>query len=203
MISALPVLLLALLLQAAAPETAEGPRGSIAGVCLSVQTGEPVKSASVLLSGNIGGRPSSQAALTRADGAFSFERLQAGAYSLNVEKTGYQQVSAARPITLGENQSRTGLEIKLNRAAVIAGRVTDPEAAPIIGAEVGAYRFVWLNGRRTAVRSNVVRTDDRGVYRLFGLPEGRYVIAASAPLEQQPAGEADLSLTRAFYPTGT
>ena len=60
-----------------------------------------------------------QATLSSGDGAYSFGRLRPGAYSIDAEKTGYQPSGGPGPITLERNQSRTDIEIKMNRAAVI------------------------------------------------------------------------------------
>ncbi|MBI3695192.1 MAG: carboxypeptidase regulatory-like domain-containing protein [Acidobacteria bacterium] len=190
------MLLAALLLQAPADE----PRGSISGRFVSAQTGEPLRGVSVQMSGLIDGQFWRQATLSAGDGTFSFGRLRPGAYSLDAEKTGYRPAAWPNPITLEKDQSRTGIEIKMNRAAVITGRVTDVEGRPVMRAEVSAYRFRWLNGRRTVARLESAATDDRGVYRMYGLPAGRYVVGAMPPSEEMPAGEDELRAVAAYYP---
>lgn len=202
----LAILLAALLPQASGPKdssaSTDPPRGEISGRFVSAQTGEPLKSVSVQISAVLHGQFWRQATLTGVDGAFSFQGLPPGSYFVEGEKSGYRPRSGAGPITLEGNQSRSGIEIKLDRAAAITGRVIDPEGLPMIGANVTAYRYRWTSGRRTANPVESARADDRGVYRLFGLPAGRYVVGASAPADETPAGEADLSLTQTFYPTG-
>ncbi|HYM10254.1 MAG TPA: carboxypeptidase-like regulatory domain-containing protein, partial [Bryobacterales bacterium] len=119
-----------------------------------------------------------------------------------VEKAGYLAAAGIRPVRVERNQSRTGIEIKLNRAAAVTGRVTGPDDLPAAGAEVVAYRFIWVDGRRTVSRAGSATADDRGVYRIFDLESGRYVIGASMPPDDRPQGELDASSTRAFYPKG-
>ena len=168
-----------------------------------LQTGEPLKGVSIQISALLHGQVWKQAALSGGDGSFSFQSLAPGSYSIFAEKTGYQPGGLAAPLPLEPNQSRTGIEIKLNRAAVITGRVTGADDLPVIGAEVAAYRHVWESGRRTVGRAESTNTDDRGVYRLYGLPAGRYFIAASPPLEESPRGELEMSSARTYYPNGT
>src|SRR5882762_1776015 len=115
------VLLVAVLLQAPSQE----PRGLVAGRFISAQTGEPLKSVTVQLGAVNHGQSSVQTILTGVDGTFSFGRLPAAPYFLHAEKSGYQLASALPNIALETNQSVTGIEIKMNRAAVITGAVTD------------------------------------------------------------------------------
>lgn len=190
-------LVLALLLPAAAEE----PRGSIRGRVVCVQTGEGLRGVSVLVSGQAGSGPGlGRTAISAEDGAFLIERLPAANYTLAVHKSGYRPVDAApRRIVLEHNQTRSGLELRMNRPGVVAGTVTDAEGMPIAGTQVTAFRVVWTDGRRRWARVEGVTTNDRGQYRLFGLDAGRYVVRAAAPPAEAPEGEGELA-RRAYYP---
>src|SRR5262249_21128972 len=63
-------------------------------------------------------------------------------------------------------------------SGVITGRVTTMSGEPMIGVQVTAVIVKDLDGnlqrRQTGERSR--RTDDRGVYRLYGLRPGIYVV---------------------------
>jgi hypothetical protein len=63
---------------------------------------------------------------------------------------------------------------------VITGQVTDESGNPIIAEYIGAFQ-IDEQRKRTKVPDIFLgqgRTDDRGIYRIFGLEAGRYVIAA-------------------------
>ena len=185
---------------AAPAQRTEEPRASLSGQVLSAQTGEPLKGASVQLTTMVEQRLETQAAVSEADGSFSFQHLRPGAYGLFVQKAGYEPRGLPRPVPLAENQARSGVDIKINRYAVMTGRITDSEGLPVAGATVEAGVLRWRNGRRILIRAATGSTDDRGVYRLAGLAAGRYVLGASVPPDDSPRGEIDLGSARVFYP---
>ena len=148
---------------------------------------KPLRRARVTLSGGelIVGRT----VLTGDDGSFAFDGLPSGRYTVGAVKDAYVPVSfgAKRPgrpgtaITLrGDEQRR--VTIALPRGAAITGIITDPEGQP--ASDVGVMAFTWrylgtLGERRLVpAATSVPPTDDRGVYRIFGLPAGEYLIAA-------------------------
>jgi hypothetical protein len=69
-----------------------------------------------------------------------------------------------------------GINFELTRGGVITGRVTDPEGKPVIGVWVGCSRIDRGGSGSSDGRSD---TDDRGVYRIYGLPAGNYVVFVS------------------------
>lgn len=82
-------------------------------------------------------------------------------------------------LVLGEGENVDGVDFALVRGAVITGRVTDAEGRPVIEQRVsltGADQVPAQRGRINMITS--VQTDDRGVYRMFGLAAGRYKVAA-------------------------
>lgn len=71
--------------------------------------------------------------------------------------------------------------MKLLRGAVIAGTVLD-QGRPVAQVSVQARPVRVVNGVRESASSSggSATTDDRGAYRIYGLPPGDYVISASA-----------------------
>jgi hypothetical protein len=129
-------------------------------------------------------------AITDDDGSYVFEGLPPGRYSLSASKAGYVAMSygarrVGRPgrTLLLENAERRRVRLPLPKGGVITGTLLTPESEPAAGVAVTAlaYRSVPETGeRRLAETPNgTVTTDDRGVYRIFGLSEGTYVISAS------------------------
>jgi protocatechuate 3,4-dioxygenase beta subunit len=91
--------------------------------------------------------------------------------------------------------------VRLPRGAVITGLVTDPRGEPAAGIRVDAmqYRFSAASAGRRLRASATAVTDDRGVYRIFGLAPGDYAIAAPYPAsglvalsETRPPSAADV-----------
>src|SRR4029450_6004223 len=87
------------------------------------------------------------------------------------------------PIALDNGQQMTGLSLRLQRASVITGAIVDQNGNPAAGISVGVLRYVFVNGERkmmTAYRSEQ-SSDDRGIYRVYGLPAGEYFVSAMGP----------------------
>ena len=80
-----------------------------------------------------------------------------------------------KPIVIGEGEEASGVDFSLERGGVITGKVTDTEGTPIVEERVRVVT-VDVGGPRPAYL-NDFPTDDRGIYRIFGLPGGRYRVA--------------------------
>jgi protocatechuate 3,4-dioxygenase beta subunit len=84
-----------------------------------------------------------------------------------------------RSVTLDEGESRDAVDIALVRGGVITGRVVDDEGRPLIATYLRLLPVDEKgepNGRFDFNDDPMMRTDDRGVYRVYGLPAGRYII---------------------------
>jgi hypothetical protein len=84
---------------------------------------------------------------------------------------------------------------------VIAGRITDSQGRPAPEEMVHLHRLDNAGKpqdyRDYAFTYDMYRTDDRGEYRIFGVPEGRYMVSVGR--EQSP-GSVGISSSRIFYP---
>lgn len=86
--------------------------------------------------------------------------------------------SEARFVRVGES-----VTVKLIRGGVITGRVPNDAGEPVVGAPVKATRVRDETGRSTSgdvgyAHWMIRTTDDRGVYRIYGLAPGSYIVAA-------------------------
>jgi uncharacterized protein (DUF2141 family) len=145
-------------------------------------------------------------AVTDDAGTFAFTSLPAGRYSLAVSKSGYVAMNygskrsggAGTPVVVADGQ-RVAVAMALPRGSVITGTVRDEQGAPIAGVAVTALRYAvsFTTGERTLQSAGVGSsgliqanyavdafpgtgtTDDRGVYRIYGLPSGEFVISAA------------------------
>ncbi|MDQ3486529.1 MAG: carboxypeptidase-like regulatory domain-containing protein [Acidobacteriota bacterium] len=156
----------------------------ISGTVLMAGGTQPARKTRVSLSGVElrGGR----SATTDDSGRFSFTALPAGRYSLTANRPGhvsvtYGQRQPGRPgtqISLSDGQ-KFGADIQIPKGSVITGTVLDENGEPAPQTSVRVMRVVMSNGERTLSTSNAASTDDRGIYRAFGLMPGEYVVCAT------------------------
>lgn len=139
-------------------------------------------------------------------GRFMFTGLPAGRYSLGGAKDAYvtSNYGAVRPGGPGApvvltDGARSEVTLTLVRGAVITGTLLDPNGQPIPGVGMRALRYGYTaNGERrlTALTTTMAGhiTDDRGMYRIYGLPPGEYTIAAPA-IPELSTGDEILMMT--------
>lgn len=133
-----------------------------------------------------------KSALTDASGRFTLPDLPSGRYSLSASKGGYVRMSygakrpdrPGTPVNLAEGERLAGLSLRLPKGGVITGKVIDETGMPAAGVQVRLLQYRMALGERVlmpAVGGNLLgeTTDDRGAYRLYGLPPGEYIVAAS------------------------
>jgi protocatechuate 3,4-dioxygenase beta subunit len=92
-----------------------------------------------------------------------------------------------RVLNLSADEVIEGIDFKLTRGGVITGRVTDGEGKPVVEERISLNQIEERGGATQAVpeRAMVPRaanpfmysTDDRGIYRIYGLPAGRYTVS--------------------------
>jgi protocatechuate 3,4-dioxygenase beta subunit len=164
--------------------------GRIAGhVVAAGQQPTPARRAIVSLGGgNTAGRRS---VVTGDDGAFVFEGLPPGRFTITASKPAFLAASygATRPgrpgtaISLAAGQAVDDVVIRLVRGAVITGTVRDRNGEPVPRARMAVVAIDAPDRdpmTPPAITSDVL-TDDRGVYRAYGLEPGAYLVAAATP----------------------
>jgi protocatechuate 3,4-dioxygenase beta subunit len=137
--------------------------------------------------------------MTDDTGKFVFIALPAGRYSLSASKPGHVPVSygqrrpgPGRPgtqIQLADGQ-KLQVNLQIPRGGVITGMVLDENGEAIPGTQVRALRYAMQSGARVLQQGGVGSTDDRGIYRIYGLQPGEYIIAAT-PRNMTAAVEID------------
>jgi 5-hydroxyisourate hydrolase-like protein (transthyretin family) len=164
---------------------------TVSGTVVVAGTGQPARRARVTLNAAEGG--GSRTAMTDDEGRYAFSDLAGGRYNLSVSKTGhvgvtYGQTRPGRPgtpIQLTDGQ-KFAANLQLPRGSVITGTVIDEYGEPTPGTQVRVMRSVMQGGRRTLQQSGSGSTDDRGIYRVFGLQPGDYIVSA-VPRNNGPA----------------
>lgn len=167
-------------LSAHAQTDGSAARGAITGRVVD-EGGQPVANASVFASG----QPRGARATSDTDGRFSLDDLARGAYRLFVNTPGYFYPPALAPEPDERSYHHPGdtITLRLHKGGVITGRVLDASGEPLVAVRVGAFRVRPLPDQPqdnvpTLVRPVERATDDRGVYRIYGLPPGVYLVAA-------------------------
>jgi Carboxypeptidase regulatory-like domain len=127
-------------------------------------------------------------ATTDAEGRYQISGLPAGQYIISTDAPAYLPQSralgsdASTKITLDEGEAREKIDFALIRGGVITGRVTDEDGRPQVGRYVRLIEFVDRDQFREVgdMRAGVtaLESDDRGIYRIFGLRAGRYIVLA-------------------------
>ena len=158
--------------------------GLILGQVVTGDTGTPVRRARVALSGaELRGQRST---MTDDEGRFVFTQLPPGRYSMTASKAGYVNIAygakapgrAGTPIQLEEGQKLDSRAISLPKGGVITGVVLDEYGEPSPGTPVRALRTVIRTGEKRLESAGTNTTDDRGMYRIYGLQPGQYVVTA-------------------------
>ena len=176
--------------------------GSISGQVVHDRTGRPMPRVQVVL------RPSSgdgtaAAAVTGRDGRFHFRRLPSAYYALGARHAGYLPSSHAEtehtrlPYVFGlmPGENLEGIVVRLRPAGVVSGRVEFTDGEPAVGIPVEFFREYFYRGRHGFQPVGSASTDDRGQYRLFGLPPGRYyLVAAYSPPSAGPGVREERAL---------
>jgi hypothetical protein len=160
---------------------------SVAGTVVRAGTDEPLRKARVTLSNKDDKAPRMHAVVTGADGKFAIEGVAPGAYDFSVEHEGYVEKSygedsagqGSAVLTLAAGQEMTDLIFRLQKCAVISGRVTDEDGDPLRGVTVEAVRRANHRGKVIAEPISQSQTNDLGEYRLFDLPPGQYCLRAT------------------------
>ena len=148
-------------------------------------------------------------AVTGDDGRVVFRNLAAGNYLLTAMRTGYvrtfygSKLPGRGPgiaVTVREGQKGSEIRIRMLRGGVITGMVRTTTGRPAPNQQVQAIMVRSGPGERRAINLEaslgVVTTDDRGVYRIFGLAPGDYIVlvptTASGSDELRPMTNAEL-----------
>ena len=173
----------------------------VRGRVVSAQTRGPVKGAKVAITTDA---RKTVSAFVRFDGSFVIENAPVGDHSIGVAAAGYELLRTRVRIPSGQPLER--LDLRINRSPIITGQVLDENDLPVVSARVEVLKEVFQNGvpqlvaeGARAARANF-RTDDRGIYRVFGLSAGEYFIGVSPKTEPAPDGQLRIATSPRYFP---
>jgi 5-hydroxyisourate hydrolase-like protein (transthyretin family) len=123
-------------------------------------------------------------AFTDQDGVYHITSVAAGSYHVIPSTPAYVSTASdynVQPVVVNEDENVEGVNFSLVRGGVITGKVTDADGRPVIQIQVDIFRADLID-RQAPVRQmypvNSSMTDDRGIYRVYGLLPGKYKVGA-------------------------
>ena len=125
--------------------------------------------------------------ITDDQGRFDITGVPPGRVTVTVSKVAHLTTpyGASRPgrpgtpLSLAAGQHLRDISVRLPRGAVITGVIRDGQGDPVANLQVTVQRAALVAGSAGYVLPReTLLTDDRGVYRAFGLAPGEYVVAA-------------------------
>jgi hypothetical protein len=160
--------------------TAPAVTGTIRGR-LTPSDGQPLLNANVLVQ-SLTGTPVAKPARPDTEGRFVFENLTPGAYIVMATAPGYidQSMSFGTPLQWPRYLIGSDVNISMIKGGVITGQVTNSKGEPLVGVPVHATLASPGAASMLAIvsGSGASETDDRGVYRIYGLLPGQYTVNA-------------------------
>jgi hypothetical protein len=107
------------------------------------------------------------------------------------------------PVRLEAGQSATAIEVRIEPAGSVSGRIFSDAGDGLAGVEVELLR---RGTRPFGPRPNAIafaQTEDMGTFRFRNVPAGEYYVRAYASSSLAPTKGARLSYTATFYPDGS
>ncbi len=171
------------------PDDKRPARSNIRGRVIFADSLQPIRRATIRLLKDFDG-DFIERTITTNSGEFLFQAVPAGTYYFDIDVAGVVSPFSARfkntglsveqsslfPVTVDDATDVT-TEIKVPRGAVISGRINYSDGEPATHAQIVLYS--QQGGVPKLVFTQRPRmTDDRGYYRIEGLPAGRYFVGA-------------------------
>ena len=192
----------------ATPASEKAPAsGSIKGRMV-IAGGRVPKNALVAIRGF--NETSGQSRMVRVDssGRFTFDDLSPGVYSVIGTAPGFidEAFWARDVLEVPRHLPGAQVTIRMVKGGVITGTIRNQKGDPVVGVNVRALQIGHQRNllTRFSGEPRLVETDDRGVYRIYGLPAGEYLVTAGGrgPLAPFMATGFDTH-SPTYYPSST
>jgi protocatechuate 3,4-dioxygenase beta subunit len=199
-------------------------------VTAAAQTPEPKSKATGSVSGRVtvGDKPAPGLSITASSPDLSIITAQAttdadGRYRLNGLGAGQVSITPVAPLyvipnsptsgsskilTLSAGESAEGIDFKISRGGVVTGRVMDADSRPLIEERV---TLMQVDENGAPAREQFGRfqnyqmyvTDDRGIYRIYGLPAGHYKVSVGFETGTVTGMRPSGYYQKTYYPDAT
>ena len=191
-----------------------------AAICVCSQTTTPAKPAASSVSGKVtikGKGAPGVVVVANMQESRGWDRSryrattdETGAYRLNLPAGTYQIIpltlafvlenqAVNTSVMLNEGETVEDFNFSLVRGGVITGKITDSEGKPLIEETVSLLPIETGPGTMVYARTSQ-QTDDRGVYRAFGLPAGKYKVSVGQVMSPLMGGPKRV-YRQTFYPS--
>lgn len=201
------LLLVPLSAYAQTPAASAKPTGAVSGKVTVNDKGVP----DILVAAQLLDQPFRQSAArakSDATGRYRLTGLPAGQYqitavapALTPAQSGYSGAiyRMGKAVVLAPGEEADEVDIKLVPGGVITGRVTDSDGKPVIEERINLQMVDQagnVNNQANIPMWNyqMSQTDDRGIYRIYGLSAGRYRVSVGST-----DGDAMMSSNRTYY----
>jgi hypothetical protein len=145
-------------------------------------------------------------ATTDEEGNYRIAGVPAGSYQVTPAAPAF--VSKNQTVVVAEGEAVDGIDFALVRGGVITGKVTDADGRPVVEQTVSLIS-ADIPVDRVATQSVYsipnVQTDDRGIYRMFGVAAGRYKVTSGQSQNNffQSLTSGKASYKQTFHPDVT
>ena len=135
---------------------------------------------------------------TDLSGEYRIANVAAGSYLVAplapalVDANGF---SPERTLLVNKGETIEHIDFALVRGGAITGKIVDAEGRPVIEQEV----VILAGGVNQNSSMRGVLTDDRGIYRFYGLPAGSYKVATGQS-ERGSFSNRPVRYTQVYYP---
>jgi len=169
---------------------AKTQRGGLRGQIVEATSGRPVAGASVSVS------RAGEVRNVTADvgGRYEVRDLPPGEYRVDVRADHYVPTvfgqrsasEAGAPVEIQSGRITSGIDVRVERAAVVNGRIFDASGEGFPGVEIELLTERYLPGGPARVPVAFARTEDLGAFRVADLPPGQYYVRAYGPEGRRP-----------------
>lgn len=174
----------------AAQEQALRGESTISGRVIFADTGRPVRRATVRLYASLN-YPPVRVTPANARGEFRFNEVAAGSYFVVAASPASASSNALAITEFGlsadtetehtrvavDGKGATRCEVRVVRGGTIRGTILYADKEPVMGAQIVLFRR-W-NGATVPLFTDSTPTNDRGMYRIDGLPDGEYFVGVT------------------------
>ena len=148
------------------------------------------------------GTRSGYRATTDQNGNYKITNLPAGTYFVRPLAPSFtlEDEFTSNIIVINESEAVEDINFALVPAGVITGKISDADGRPLIEEPVTIFPSDTASVEG-GVYDGDLRTDDRGIYRAFGLRPGKYFVSVGR--NESLPGESRPSYRQTFYPSVT
>lgn len=146
-------------------------------------------------------------AKTNEDGKYQIAGIPPGTYLIAPMASAFilsetnSDGQRGKTLLIAEDESVANVDFAMVRGAVITGKVTDVNGRPVIEDYVSLIPIDQNNQRP---RFHSVPTDDRGIYRMFGIPAGQYKVSVGQGDQSfSVGGGGRAAFQKTFFPNVT